>query len=100
MTKIDIVFVLIGIYCYFSITYQLRVQNAKAAEFDELQKKKELYANKLIEQKRRESLAKAAAERKQRNKIDMKAMASTVEMLSNFSDQEVMRQSKVTSGKY
>ena len=100
MAKVDIIFYMLGIFCYFSISYQMKVQQAKVEEYNELQKKKEIYANRLIEQKRREAAEKAVEERKKKNKVDMKSMRNTMEMLSSISDQEVMRQSKVTSGKY
>lgn len=100
MTRVDVVFILLGIFCYFSISMQLKEQDGRLQKYEETQKKKKLYADYMLEQKRRESLKKAAEERRRRNKVDFQSMASTVEMLSNFSDQEVMRRSRITSGKF
>jgi hypothetical protein len=100
MNKIDFVFVLLGIYCYFSTMSKLKDQVYKMSQYEQMQKKKKQYADYKLEMKRRESLAKAAEDRKKRRSIDLQKMASTVEMLSNLSDQEVMRQSHITSGKF
>jgi hypothetical protein len=100
MNKIDFVFVILGIYCYFSTMSKLKEQSHKMVQYEDMQKKKKLYADYKQEQKRRETLAKAAEERKRKRSVDFQKMASTIEMLSNLSDQEVMRQSHITSGKF
>ena len=100
MSKIDFVFVALGIFCYLTTMLRLRDQDSRVAQYEELQKKKKLYADFMLEQKRKETLAKAAEERKSKRKLDFKQMASTMERLSEMSDQEVMRQSRITSGKY
>ncbi len=100
MSKIDLVFVLIGIFCYFSTIMRLRYQDVRLAQYVENQKKKQAYASHMIDLKRRESLAKAAEERKSRRKLDFQQMQNTIELLSNMSDEEVMRKSRVTNGKY
>jgi hypothetical protein len=79
---------------------KLRDQARKMLQYEDIQKKKKLYTDYKVEMKRRENLAKAAEERKRKRSIDFKKMASTVEMLSNLSDQEVMRKSHITSGKF
>jgi hypothetical protein len=100
MNKIDFVFIILGIYCYFSTMSKLKEQSHKMVQYEDMQKKKKLYADYKLEQKRRETLAKAAEERKRKRSVDFQKMASTIEMLSNLSDQEVMRQSHITSGKF
>jgi hypothetical protein len=100
MSKIDFVFVVLGIFCYFSTMMKLKEQATKVAQYEELQKKKRVYANHMQEQKKRESLAKAAMEKKQKRKADIQGMASTIEQLAAISDMEVMRQSRITNGKY
>ncbi len=100
MNRIDFVFIALGVFCYFATMMQLKDMAGRAEQIEEINKKKAQYANYMLDQKRRESLKKQAEERKNKRKVDFQQMASTVEMLSNLSDQEVMRQSKVTSGKY
>lgn len=100
MTKIDIVFFLIGVFCYFSIMMRLKEQDSRSAQYTLMQEKKQKYAHRIIEQKKKETMAKAVEERKRRRKIDFEHLAGTVEMLSNLSDQEVMRKSRITSGKF
>ncbi|MDR2870462.1 MAG: hypothetical protein LBV04_08435 [Deferribacteraceae bacterium] len=99
MTKVDFLFYAFGIFCYFSIIFEMKSQQLKVEQYNELQKKKEIYASRMIEQKRQDALAKATEERKAKNKVDLRSMTSTMEKLSAMSDQEIMRKSKVTSGK-
>ncbi|MDR2105650.1 MAG: hypothetical protein LBP51_07855 [Deferribacteraceae bacterium] len=100
MSKIDFVFIVLGLYCYFSTMSKLKDQSQKLRQYEDLQKKKKQFADYKLELKRRENMAKLAEERKRKRNVDFQKMASTVEMLSNLSDQEVMRQSHITSGKY
>ncbi|MDR2401698.1 MAG: hypothetical protein LBD73_08625 [Deferribacteraceae bacterium] len=100
MNKIDFVFIALGLYCYFSTMSKLKEQSQKMLQYEDMQKKKKLYADYKLELKRREDMARAAEERKRRRSVDFQKMASTVEMLSNLSDQEVMRKSHITSGKF
>ena len=100
MSRVDFVFVALGIFCYFATMMELKTATVRAAQFDEINKKKKLYNDHMIEQKHIELLKKQAEERKLKHKVNFKQMASTVEMLSNLSDQEIMRKSKVTSGKF
>ena len=100
MSKVDFVFIAIGIFCYFATTMRLKEEANRAAKQAEINKKKQVYSNHMWEQKRIEMLRKQAIERKQRSKVNFAQLANTVEILSDISDQEVMRRSKVTSGKY
>lgn len=98
MSKVDLFFYALGIFCYFSIIFQMKSQQAKVDQYNELQKKKEIYASRMIEQKRLDAIAKANEERRAKNKVDLKSMTSTMEKLSAMNDQEIMRKSKVTNG--
>jgi hypothetical protein len=100
MSKIDFVFVILGIFCYFSTMMKLKEQDTKVAQYEEIQKKKRVYANYMQEQKKRESLAKAATEKRNKRKMDIQGMTSAMEQLTALSDIEVMRQSHITNGKY
>ncbi|MDR2883990.1 MAG: hypothetical protein LBV09_02660 [Deferribacteraceae bacterium] len=100
MSKIDLVFTILGVFCYVSIYLQFRDQRGRVEMYEQAQQKKLRYASFMQEQKRREAAAKLAEEKKRRRKADFDNMASTVERLSNISDQEVMRKSKITSGKF
>lgn len=96
MNKIDAVFYLIGIACYFLTMYGFREQHDRIAKYEELQKKKDMYATRLIESKRAEAMKRAAEEKKKRIKgPDIASMTNTMQVLSDISDQEVMRQSRV-----
>jgi response regulator of citrate/malate metabolism len=77
----------------------MKSQQNKVDAYIELQKKKELYAQRMMEQKRLDAIAKATAERKSKNKVDLKSMANTMEKMSAMADEEIMRKSKVTNGK-
>ena len=100
MSRVDFVFIALGIFSYFSILMKLKDDIVKATKYAELSKKKQIYADHMFEQKRLEMLKKQAAERKMKSRLNFDQLANTVEMLSNISDQEIMRSSKITSGKY
>ena len=100
MNRIDLVFIMLGIFSYFSIMMNLKEAANRASKYAEINKKKQIYADHVFEQKRMETMKKQAAERKLKNKTNFAQLANTVEILSNISDQEIMRKSKVTSGKY
>lgn len=97
MSKVDLLFVILGIFCYFSILLKLKEQTVMRERYEALMEKRKKYAGMLAEQKLKEGMRKAAAERKQQRKSEFNNIASAAEMLSKLSDQEVMRQSRVTS---
>jgi hypothetical protein len=91
----DVLFYLLGIFCYLAILTRFKENNRRYNEYVTLAKKRQAYSNHMLEEKRREFLARKTEERKKLNQPDYQAMASTVEFLSDMSDKEVMRKSRV-----
>jgi Tfp pilus assembly protein PilO len=100
MSRVDFVFIALAIFSYFSIMMELKEASDKNSKYEELNRKKQIYAERMFEMKRLETMKKQAAERKLKHKVNFEQLANTVEMLSNISDEEVKRKSRVTSGKF
>ncbi|GAB7140232.1 hypothetical protein RsTz2092_01800 [Deferribacterales bacterium RsTz2092] len=89
MGKIDILFYGLGLFCYLSIMISLRDQSEKLAEYEEYFKKRAIYADRLVEQRRREAEARNVASRKSKNRLSAFSKENAAEAANGEATNEV-----------
>ncbi|MBQ3032780.1 MAG: hypothetical protein IJD28_00235 [Deferribacterales bacterium] len=99
MEKVDILIALLGVASYVAIMMDLRSYERRLKQFEEIQEKKRLYTQRLLEKKKAERARELAAEKRAARQNEVAQLSGVVEKLGAMEDAEVMRKSRVTGGK-
>lgn len=99
MEKVDILITLLGIASYIAIMMDLRNYERKLALFEELQEKKRIFNQRLLEKKKADHARELAAEKRIARQQEVAQLSGVVEKLGAINDAEIMRQSRITNNK-
>ena len=99
MERIDILIGLLGIASYIAIVMDLRSYERRLIQFEEIQQKRRLYTQRLLEKRKAERARELAAERRAARQSEVAQLSGVVEKLGAMEDAEIMRKNRVTSGK-
>lgn len=99
MEKVDILIALLGLASYMAIMMDLRSYEQKLAQYEEIQEKKRQYSQRLLERRKADRARELAAERRAARQQEAAQLSGVVEKLGALEDEEVMRKSRITSGK-
>lgn len=99
MEKVDILITLLGIASYIAIMMDLRNYERKLALFEELQEKKRIFNQRLLEKRKADHARELAAEKRIARQQEVAQLSGVVEKLGAINDAEIMRQSRITNNK-